>query len=326
MGEWESRKRHTEERTAELQTLLKDATAQYADRACVYATGSFGRLEAGEHSDLDLCIVSEERDKKSKLSPLDEICLKAELITAVRTAKLPDIDGDGRYLGQFTIGGLVRSIGSPEDDAENTFTARLLLLLESRPLFGDSISKLATDSIISAYWLDFANHKNDFVPAYFSNDILRLWRTFCVNYEARTRDLPVEKRAKRRVKNYKLKHSRILTCYSAILYMLEQFSKTGTVTPQDAVEMCLLTPKGRIVKLLDRASDDRKKIVLQKLLDQYERFLEMTDASEEELAELMNEKARQEGFAKEAAEFGETMFDAVNLIGDGSSFHRLVVV
>ena len=89
--------------------------------------------------------------------------------------------------------------------------------------------------------------------------------------------------------------------------------------------MCLLTPKGRILNLLGRV-DGEKRRVLQNLLNQYEQFLEMTNQSEDELAVLVAEKAEQEGFAKEAAAFGETMFEAVTLIGGESAFHRLVVV
>ena len=42
------------------------------------------------------------------------------------------------------------------------------------------------------------NVKDEFMPAFLANDILRLWRTFCVNYEARTQTEPAEKKAKRK--------------------------------------------------------------------------------------------------------------------------------
>ena len=67
------------------------------------------------------------------------------------------------------------------------------------------------------------------MPAFLSNDILRLWRTLCVNYEARTKTTPEQEKAKRELTNYKLKHSRLLTCYSGILYLLAIFKARGTV-------------------------------------------------------------------------------------------------
>ena len=41
----------------------------------------------------------------------------------------------------------------------------------------------------------------------------------------------------RKTKNYKLKFSRLLTCYSALLYLLFTFGKSGTVRPEDVVDM-----------------------------------------------------------------------------------------
>jgi len=114
---------------------------------------------------------------------------------------------------------------------KNTFTARLLLLLESSPLIGESVYQQITNDVIVAYWKDYEGHKSDFMPIP-ANDILRMWRTFCVNYEARTQSAQ-RRDGKRRLKNYKLKHSRLLTCYSALLYLLAVFSKNKTVSPTD---------------------------------------------------------------------------------------------
>ncbi len=87
------RRAQTSERTRELQRRLQDAATLVADKACVYAIGSFGRGEASPHSDLDLFILGK-RDGKPKpagpeqslLNPLDEICLKADLIEAAAQA------------------------------------------------------------------------------------------------------------------------------------------------------------------------------------------------------------------------------------------------
>lgn len=67
------------------------------------------------------------------------------------------------------------------------------------------------------------------IELFHANDILRPWRTFCVNYEARTSTDPPRQMAKRRLKNYKLKHSRLLTCYSGLLYLLAMYSSKETV-------------------------------------------------------------------------------------------------
>ena len=84
------------------------------------------------------------------------------------------------------------------------------------------------------------------MPTFLTNDILRLWRTFCVNYEARTERVPELEKAKGKLKNYKLKHSRLLTCYSAILYLIAIHYQNVSVHPSDAREMTELTPTQRL--------------------------------------------------------------------------------
>jgi hypothetical protein len=96
------------------------------------------------------------------LKNLDEICLKAELIDATRQLRVPEFSGDGEYLVHYSISQLIKTTGKPEDDVNNTFTARLLLLLESRPLIGEDVYADAIDEVISKYWGDYEDHKNEF--------------------------------------------------------------------------------------------------------------------------------------------------------------------
>ena len=67
MKELKRRRSATKRRLSELRTRLVDAEVRAGDKACVYATGSFGRGEASTHSDLDLFIVG--RDVQVGNSP-----------------------------------------------------------------------------------------------------------------------------------------------------------------------------------------------------------------------------------------------------------------
>ena len=145
--ELEVRQKFTNEKLSELRLALSEAERISESAACVYATGSFGRGEASQHSDLDLFIVGKVSETKSKdvkleqkrlLSRLDEICLKAELIKVARHMRFPEFSQDGRFIVHYTVAELVKSLGTPEDDAFNTFTARMLLLLESTPIVGQA--------------------------------------------------------------------------------------------------------------------------------------------------------------------------------------------
>jgi UTP:GlnB (protein PII) uridylyltransferase len=333
MQEIERRRVFTIERTAELVSKLPDGEGILADRASVYATGSFGRLEASEYSDLDVFIVGRSLQApagkistQSQLPMLDEICVKADLIEAIRAMGLPDLDGDGRYLIHRSAGEFVSALGTPEDDANNTFTARLLMLLESRPLLGRGAYESAIDSVVAAYWRDYKSHKTEFVPAYLANDILRLWRTFCVNYEARTQREPEDKKAKGKLKNYKLRHSRLLTCYSTLLMLLAIFRKSGTVTPGDVVGMTRLTPIERLQSLQSEASLSEARPIIDRLLRQYNSYLEKTHEPEAMMVLKFADKSKRKEFIDDASLFGNLMYDALMTVGGGSLLHRMLVV
>lgn len=289
---------------------------------CVYVTGSFARGEASEFSDLDLFIVS--AHEAPRLSELDAICLKADLIRATKELGFPPFSGDGVYLQMHRVSELVESLGSSTDDASNTFTARMLLLLESRALLGEDVYRDAIERVITKYWRDFADHSEAFMPAFLANDILRLWRTFCVNYEARTQSEPEEKKVKRKIKNYKLKHSRLLTCYSALAYLLHVYVKDGTVHPRSVTEMVRLSPTERIESVGSESTAARASA--DAVLATYEDFLSNSAASEDALIEIFRDRARARELMKGATKLGEGMFDLLAAVGNGNPFYRLLVV
>ena len=332
LGELSDRRLQTTGRIAELQARLADAEAIAAGKACVYATGSFGRCEASKHSDLDLFIVGKsgkagsDGKEGSLLKRLDEICLKADLIEVTRELKIPEFSGDGRYLVHYSVHEFTNTLGTPEDDVTNTFTARLLLLLESRPLLGATVYREVLEEVVAAYWRDYADHKMDFMPAFLANDILRLWRTFCVNYEARTARVPDEAKAKGKLKNYKLKHSRLLTCYSALVYLLAVYGRQKTVSPADAMDMINLTPTERLEWLLGQPDLAHAHSKVSELLDQYERFLETTNAAEDELVSRFMNKETSHSYITAAYRFGDLLFKVLTSIGNENQFHRLLVV
>jgi hypothetical protein len=265
-------------------------------------------------------------DGRRALGNLDEICIKADLVEATRKLNIPDFSGDGEYLAHYEIAKLVAALGTPQDDADNTFTARLLLLLESRALIGEEVYGEAIDSVIAAYWRDFEDHTNEFIPAFLSNDILSLWRTFCVNYEANTRTEPADKKAKRKLKNYKLKHSRLLTCYSALAYLLGVYTLRNTVTPHDAREMVKMRPTERLEYLLQQKEFGSAHGKIHELMTCYEKFLEKTNVEEKTLIEQFLEKVRSKEFFLQVNEFGDLVSKVLQLIGGESRLYRLLMV
>ena len=211
----------------------------------VFATGSYGRLEASPNSDLDVFIVSLEKSPPSGKPLFDiirQIKLKAELINAAEKVGMAEFDGGGKFLETHLSSDLINEVGSPSDDFKNTFTGRMLLILESRPILGYDVYEKIKISAIDCYFRDYPGIENKFVPYFLVNDILRMWRTFCVNYEH------FRGSSDTRVKNLKLKYMRMLTCYSAIIYILAAFRMQGAVSPKDIFDLSSLTPTERLLE------------------------------------------------------------------------------
>lgn len=331
----DERRAYSDRRFDELRKALKQTNEICAKRACVYAIGSFGRREASPHSDLDLFIVSlsDEKDgtDRSNLSKLNEILLKADLIRASKELEFPDFSQDGRFLQHHTEKRLIRSTGNQSDDFENTFTARLLLLLESMPLAGADVHSKVIDDVIERYWREFPDHYDSFMPAFLANDILRYWRTLCLNYEASTSERPkteqtLHDRAKRKIKNYKLKHSRMLTCYSAVLYLLFVYGKSLTVTVTDAQHMVSLTPTARVEFVAKELDSVDPASCIDRLLGKYERFLDVTSVNEESLIELFSDDAKAHALRNEQSSFGDLAYEVLYSIGNKNALYRRLVI
>lgn len=331
MEELSKRRKYTEEQIIKLRDKLYKRSASLAEgKACVYATGSFGRGEASQYSDLDLFILGKTiKDEQSKiqekrlLTRLNEITLKADLIKIADEMKFPEFSGDGEFLTYHSVSDLTNTLGTPQDDVTNTFTARLLLLLESKWLLEETVYDDVIHSVIEAYWKDFKDHSDEFMPAFLANDIIRLWRTFCVNYEWRTRGKGKEKG---QLKNFKLKHSRLMTCYSALIWLLYIYKERRTVTHDDVFKMIKLTPTERLEFLQGEKSLQNAQNTISDLLNKYESFLQTTHIDEDGLLRRFSDPQQRNEYMNEASTFGNLMFDALECIGKGNLFYRHLVV
>lgn len=212
---------------------------------CLYATGSYGRLEGWSGSDVDLFFLYDGEDESDRFPWTTFAQLASCRITATEEMGFPPFSGDGKYLEVLYVRDIERVLGSPEDDSTNAFTARMLLLLESQPIYDEVLYGSLLERIIGFYYRDFRNHANTFVPGFLINDILRFWRTLTLNYEhsrLELRELAGEelrrKKAKSALKNYKLKVSRMSTCFSMVANLS---SEPRPVTAGTVHELCRMT-------------------------------------------------------------------------------------
>lgn len=321
----EHRRASTTERLGKLINALHSAARLIGDKACVYVTGSAARGEMSTYSDLDLFIVSDVEDTKPKLSRLDAIVVKAELINATKALGFPPFSGDGKYLETYTTKELCENLGTAKDDHANTFTARLLLLLESKPLLGDACYQGVIKEVLVPYWKDYARRSSEFRPVFLINDIIRMWKTLCVNYEARTEQQPDWQLAKRKLTNYKLKHSRVLTCYSALLYLMQVFHEQATVRPADVVDMVKLSPTERL-EWINKRPGFAHGVTVSKILDCYERFLESTNKDEAELIKLFMDPRSARSFTADSHEVGDAIVQLLQQMGSENGLYRYLIV
>lgn len=157
-----------------------------------------------------------------------------------------------------------------------------MLLLESQVLIGRGVYDNLIESVIKEYFKDFSENSEAFIPAFLLNDILRLWRTFCVNYEFNRKNVGIHDK----VKNLKLKYTRMLTCYSAVAYLLNQYVQGGAVAPADVRRMVLLTPTERLESVYRELADDSvAATLLAELLNDYGTFLGLAHHQKSELEE-----------------------------------------
>lgn len=264
-------KTKSEQNLATLISKIEDAYPQgeaFHKSVCVYACGSLGRLEMVENSDLDLFFIimnSSSEEKKALCSNLDKYNFFAKLHNIHKELGYEDPSKQGLYWDFISQSNLL-DIGSREEDFNNSFTARMLLLLESKPLYNENAYNELVKSIVDKYFVDYGGHKSEFYPLFLMNDILRYWYTLTLNYEYRrdNNDSENDKNWKR----LKLKYSRLITCFSMLscLYITE-------ISPEFVIECIKMTPFERLNMLTTHFKDINN--IIREIETRYQWFLDL---------------------------------------------------
>ena len=228
----------------------------------IFLAGSLGRGDVGKLSDLDLFILSNEEEIDT--CRLQKIEILASIININRDLGFKEFSNDGQFLKFYSTKEMLNAVGSPSDDSENLFTARMLLLLESRPVCNHLVYEETIDRVIEHYFRD-SRGKRTFRPLFLINDILRYWRTLCLNYEL-IRDDPSKPWRK---KNINLKFSRMLTVFGTLLPLVAQPATTGECVK----ELTKLNPNERFALGLDFLNDKSLSDEYRQFLDFYEEFI-----------------------------------------------------
>ena len=320
----ESRQEYAQTRLTEVRKAFDEKLDRSrADDLCVYVTGSYARMEAAPSSDLDLFFVCSGSEDGEKLSVVESSLLNSSVINVCRQLDFPEFSKGGEYLSVHYLKDILKRLGSPRDDYLNHFTARMLLLLESKCLFNDILYAETIDNIINAYWADYHEHEKDFRPIFLVNDILRFWRTLCLNYEHNRDRLnnSDEKKRKAHLKNLKLKFSRMLTCYWSIMEIL---SVDGAVGPGAMTEIVQRTPMQRIMNLAKKNLNVSS--IVDDIIEDYSWFLEVTGRSEEDVLKWIGDKKKRDKAFSRARKFGRNIHKMIEELPFDQEKMRYLVV
>ncbi len=323
-----TRRAYSLDRLVTLGERLDPVRPLLADKPiCVYATGSYGRLEGWSGSDVDLFFLYDGDDDADRFPWLTFTRLAACLIGATEDMEFAPFSGDGRYLEVLYVREMEKVLGSPDDDSTNAFTARMLLLLESQPVYDPMLYASLLERIVGFYYRDFGDHAANFVPGFLINDILRFWRTLTLNYEhhrLKLQDLTGDelrsKKAASALKNYKLKVSRMATCFSMVANLS---SEPRPVTIDTVLELCRMPPAERLKRLDGRG--ERAKDIVAKLEDAYEEFLQDVQRPEDVLLEeFAHDDARRDKLTRAAA-YGGLIYELLVAVVPDERLRYLIV-
>lgn len=163
--------------------------------ASVVLFGSWGRQELTGQSDNDWAVLVDGAEREGVRPPPEQV---KDLL-----------GGDERKPGAQGVFGctifgqnLVERIGLDDDDNKN-LTRRILLLLESVPILNEESVTRCWNAVLKGYLDDSV--KGYRPPRFLLNDVIRYWRTICVDFVGKERAGAGEKWA---LRNLKLRLSR----------------------------------------------------------------------------------------------------------------------
>lgn len=232
----------------------------------IIVVGSFGRKEASDHSDIDFYVVGEpiKEDSEKKLQVKEGIAARKIILSIVKNA--PGAEGAFGTDDILNESNFLKNIGGNKDNNKE-ITRRILLLLEGDWLYNETMFLELRKKIIERYVnpKDITHHQ---LALFLLNDVIRLYRTMCVDFEYKTKELGKDWG----LRNIKLAFSRKLLYFSGVISIAETAQKIGEDKVSILVDLFSKPPVKRISEVCGLSAE--------KPLNTYKYFLEMMESSD----------------------------------------------
>ncbi|RKQ92587.1 putative nucleotidyltransferase DUF294 [Solirubrobacter pauli] len=262
------------------------------DPSALCLMGSWGRHEVVGGSDDDWLLLVEDEAV--------DVAVLAEVSRALSAQ--PGVEG---VFGKAASARhLIDRIGLDRDDNKN-LTRRILLLLESQPLNGQAFYDRVRGELIGGYVNEWVGDRT--VPRFFLNDVVRYWRTICVDFAGKERERGGSGWG---LRNAKLRNSRKILFASGLLPLLlcERFGRADMA--RFLAEQFSVPATSRIAYafLVAGAADSGARA-----LGAYDQFLGILgdESCRDHLAGLRREDAKRSAVFMDARRSGETLQDAL---------------
>lgn len=294
----------------ELNTVVPD---RYKNDVTIVTCGSYARREASEASDLDFYTIIDDdmnldviRDEHEWTSLVPEALSKHVAVPSAR--------GGAFDASVVRSSDILRQIGG-NSETNDTLTRRMLLLLEGEGIFNNEKTADLRKRILSKYISD--NMKDHQLSLFLLNDIIRYYRTICVDFEFKT---SIFSRKPWGLRNIKLVFSRKL------LYASGLFSVAMTVDRESFRKIELLETLFSM-PAIDRIQEICTPHRCEKMLKSYDSFLgrikeksvrdtlnEVTSENRSDSALFRELKNEGHHFTRELLKLYELTFDATHPI------------